>query len=83
MQNFEVSKSQKIFCLFFMWDESPNAKDSISMIGFVPSAEQLILQSSNVQNCQHWGQILRGSHSTFLIALGEILSAKVFFENMK
>ena len=45
-------KSQKIF-LFFMGDESPNAHESKSMIGFIPSAQQLTLQSSKVQNCQH------------------------------
>ena len=67
-------KSQKNFFLFFMGDESPNAHESKSMIGLVPSAQQLTLQSSKVQNCQHWGQLLGGCPSTFLIALGEILS---------
>ena len=46
-----------------MADESPNALDSKSMIGFVPSAQQPTLQSSKVQNCQNRGQLLRGSHS--------------------
>ena len=58
--------------------ESPNAKDSKSMIGFVPSAQQLTLQSSKVQNCQHQGQLLGGSLSTFLIALGEIISIFIY-----
>ena len=71
-------KSQKIFFLFFMGDESPNAHKSKSMIGFVPSAQQLTLQSSKVQNCQHWGQLLGGCPSTFLIALGEILSIFIY-----
>ena len=67
-------KSQKNFFLFFMGDESPNAHKSKSMIRFVPSAQQPKLQSSNVQNWQHWGQLLGGCPSTFLIALGEIIS---------
>ena len=71
-------KSQKFFFLFFMGDESPNAHESKSMIGFVPSAQQLTLQSSKVQNCQHWGQLLGGSPSTFLIALGEIISIFIY-----
>ena len=54
--------------------ERPNAHDSKFMIGFVPSAQQLTLKSSKFQNCHNRGQLLRGSHSTFLIALGEILS---------
>ena len=33
-----------------MGDESPNAHESKSMIGLVPSAQQLTLQSSKVQN---------------------------------
>ena len=57
-----------------MRDESRNTKDSKSMIRFVPSAQQLKLQSSKVQNCQNRGQLLRGCRSTFLIAMGEILS---------
>ena len=61
-----------------MGGESPNAKDSKSMIGFVPSAQQLTLQSSKVQNWQHWGQLLGGSLSTFLIALGEIFSIFIY-----
>ena len=36
-----------------MGDESPNAHESKSMIGLVPSAQQLTLQSSKVQNWQH------------------------------
>ena len=52
-----------------MGDESPNAHNSKSMIGFVPSAQQLTLQSSKVQNRS---QLLRGCHSTFLIAVGQI-----------
>ena len=70
-------KSQKKN-FFFMGDESPNAQESKSMIGFVPSAQKLTLQSSKVQNCQHWGQLLGGSLSTFLIALGEILSIFIY-----
>ena len=71
-------KSQKNFFLFFMGDESPNAHESKSMIRLVPSAQQLTLQSSKVQNCQHWGQLLGGSPSTFLIALGEIISIFIY-----
>ena len=71
-------KSQKNFFLFFMGNESPYAHESKSMIGFVPSAQQLTLQSSKVQNCQHWGQLLGGSLSTFLIALGEIISIFIY-----
>ena len=82
MQNFEKGhffiQESKIFFLFFMGDESPNAHESKSMIGLVPSAQQLTLQSSKVQNCQHWGQLLGGSPSTFLIALGEILSIFIY-----
>ena len=52
MQNFE--KGHKKFFSFFMGDESPNAKDSKSMIGFVPSAQQPTLQSSKVQKENHW-----------------------------
>ena len=57
MQNFEkghflIQESKKFF-LFFMGNESPNAHESKSMIGLVPSAQQLTLQSSKVQNCQH------------------------------
>ena len=64
MQNFEkgylsFQKSKKIF-LFFMGDESPYAHNSKFMIGFVPSAQQPILKSSKVQNCQNRGQLLRG-----------------------
>ena len=82
MQNFEkghffIQESKKFF-LFFMGDESPNAHESKSMIGLVPSAQQLTLQSSKVQNCQHWGQLLGGSPSTFLIALGEIISIFIY-----
>ena len=82
MQNFEkwyffIQKSINFF-FFFMRHESPNAKDSKSMIEFVPSAQKLTLQSSNVQNCQNRGQLLRGSHSTFLMALGEILSTFIY-----
>ena len=75
LQNFE-----KWLCFswgmkaLFMGDESPNAHDSKFMIVFGPSAQQLTLQSSKIQNCQNWGQLLRGSPSTFLIALGEIIS---------
>ena len=58
-------KSPKNFFLFFMGDEHPYAHDSKFMIGFVPSAQQLTLQSSKVQNCQNRGQLLRGCHSTF------------------
>ena len=61
-----------------MGDESPYAHESKSMIGFVPSAQQPTLQSSKVQNCQHWGQLLGGSPSTFLIALGEIISIFIY-----
>ena len=61
-----------------MGDESPNAHESKSMIGLVPSAQQPTLQSSKVQNCQHWGQLLGGSLSTFLIALGEIISIFIY-----
>ena len=50
--HFFIQESKKFF-LFFMGDESPNAHKSKSMIGFVPSAQQLTLQSSKVQNCQH------------------------------
>ena len=82
MQNFEKGhffpQESKIFFLFFMGDESPNAHKSKSMIGFVPSAQQLTLQSSKVQNCQHWGQLLGGSPSTFLIALSEIISIFIY-----
>ena len=57
MQNFEKGhffiQESKIFFLFFMGDESPNAHESKSMIGLVPSAQQLTLQSSKVENCQH------------------------------
>ena len=75
--HFFIQNSKKIF-LFFMGDESPYAYESKSMIGFVPSAQQLKLQSTKVQNCQHWGQLLGGSPSTFLIALGEILSIFIY-----
>ena len=82
MQYFEKGhlscRESKIFFLFFMRDESPNAHESKSMIGLVPSAQQLTLQSSKVQNCQHWGQLLGGSLSTFLIALGEIISIFIY-----
>ena len=71
-------KSQKNFFLFFMGDESPNAHESKSMIGLVPSAQQLTLQSSKVQNWQHWGQLLKGCPSTFLIALAEIISIFIY-----
>ena len=72
-------KSQKKFFLFFMGDESPNAHETKSMIGLVLStAQQLTLQSSKVQNCQHWGQLLGGSPSTFLIALGKIISIFIY-----
>ena len=82
MQYFEKGhlscrESKKNF-FFFMGDESPNAHESKSMIGLVPSAKQPTLQSSKVQNCQHWGQLLGGSLSTFLIALGEILSIFIY-----
>ena len=50
--HFFIQESKKFF-LFFMGDESPNAHESKSMIGLVPSAQQLTLQSSKVQNCQH------------------------------
>ena len=47
MQNFEKGHffytRDKNFFLFFMRDESPNAHESKSMIGFVPSAQQLTL----------------------------------------
>ena len=74
MQNFEkwhffIQKQKKFFFLFFMGNESPNAHDSKFMIGFVPSAQHPTLQSSKVQNCQNWGKLLRGWHSTFLITL--------------
>ena len=46
-------KSPKNFFLFFMGDVSPNAHESKSMIGSVPSAQQPKLQSSKVQNGQH------------------------------
>ena len=72
------SQSQKKIFLFFMGDESPNAHESKSMIRFFQSAHQLTLQSSKVQNCQHWGQLLGGSPSTFLIALGEIISIFIY-----
>ena len=75
--HFFIQES-KIFFSFFMGDESPYAHESKSMIGFVPSAQQLTLQSSKVQNCQHWGQLLGGSLSTFLIALGEIISIFIY-----
>ena len=82
MQYFEKGhlscRESKNFFLFFMGDESPNAHESKSMIRFVPSAQQLTLQSSKVQNCQHWGQLLGGSPSTFLIALGEIISIFIY-----
>ena len=47
MQNFEkghffIQESKKFFFVFH-GDESPNTKDSKSMIGFVPSAQQLTL----------------------------------------
>ena len=71
-------QGSKNFFLIFMGDESPYAHDSKSMIGFVPSAQQLTLQSSKVQNCQHWGQLLGGCPSTFLIALGEIISIFIY-----
>ena len=75
--HFCSEKSKNVF-LFFIGDESPNAHDSKFMIGFVPFAQQLTLQSSKIQNCQNWGQLLRGSHSTFLMALGEILSTFIY-----
>ena len=82
MQNFEKGhffpQESKNFFLFFMGNESPNAHKSKSMIGLVPSAQQLTLQSSKVQNWQHWGQLLGGCLSTFLIALGEILSIFIY-----
>ena len=82
MQNFKkghffIQDSKKIF-FFFMGDESPNAHESKSMIELVPSAQQLTLQSSKVQNWQHWGQLLGGCPSTFLIALGEIISILIY-----
>ena len=54
-----------------MGDESPNAHKSKYMIGFVPSAQQLTLQSSKVQNCQHWGhtQGLARSLQTWTVPL--------------
>ena len=68
MQNFEKGhlsfpKPKERF-LFFMRDESPYGNDSKFMIGFVPSAQQLTLQSSKVQNCQNRGQLLMGSYTT-------------------
>ena len=82
MQYFEKGhffiQESKIFFLFFMGDESPNARESKSMIGLVPSAQQLKLQSTKVQNCPNWGQLLRGSPSTLIIALGEILSIFIY-----
>ena len=57
MQYFEKGhlsfRQSKNFFLFFMGDESPSAHESKSMIRFVPSAQQLTLQSSKVQNCQN------------------------------
>ena len=57
MQYFEKGllscRESKNFFLFFTGDESPNARESKSMIGLVPSAQQPRLQSSKVQNCQH------------------------------
>jgi len=48
-----LPRVKKIFFLFFMGDESPNAHELKSMIGFVPSAQQPTPQSSEAQNCQH------------------------------
>ena len=70
-----VSTSQKKKIFFFMGNESPNAHNSKSMIGFVPSAQQPTLQASKVQNR---GQLLGGCHSTFLIALGKIISIFIY-----
>ena len=50
--HFFIQESKKFF-LFFMGDESPNVHESKSIIGFVPSAQQLTLQSSKIQNCQN------------------------------
>ena len=84
MQNFEkwhfLPQRLKFLFLFFMGDESPNVHDSKFMIGFLPSAQQLTLQSSKFQNCQNRGQllVLGGCLWTFLIALGEILSILIW-----
>ena len=80
MQNFEKGHffPQESKNFLFVFHESPNAHESKSMIGLVPSAQQLTIQSSKVQNCQHRGQLLGGSPSTFLIAMGKIISIFIY-----
>ena len=73
-----VSTKVKKFFFVFYGGESPNAHDSKFMIRFIPSAQQLTLQSSKVQKCQNRGQLLGGCLWTLLNALGEILSIFIY-----